>query len=333
MTPQVVAHRGASGYLPENTLAATVLAYEQGADAVECDVVLTRDGHVLVCHDLWLDEVSDVASRFPGRQRPDGHFYALDFTLDEIRTLHTTHRFHTSDGHAVQDFPDRPPHGESDVGFHTLDAQLKLLRELEQDAGRPMGIFVELKAPWWHEQEGVDLIAPTLDVIARNGYRTPDDGCRVIAFDPHALQRIRRQAGPEAGVDLPLIQLIDEPSSEETYERLADGSWARYDYGWMHDPSAMARIRAYADGIGPDFHDLVRVAGESVVDNGITAAAHDAGLEVSPWAVRADQLPEWATSMDDVMEVLVGLGVDSITTDFPDVARAYLDRLTSDTEE
>ena len=326
MTPLVVAHRGASGHLPENTLAATVLAYEQGADAVECDVVLTKDGHVLVCHDLWLDEVSDVASRFPGRQRPDGHFYALDFTLDEILKLHTTQRFHTSDGHAVPDFPERVPAGESDVGFHTLDAQLKLLRELEQGAGRPMGIFVELKAPWWHEQQGVDLVAPTLDVLASNGYRTRSDGCCVMTFDPHALKRIHDEAAAAAGVDLPLTQLVAEPSSEETYERQPDGSWTRYDYGWMHDPSAMEQIRAYADAIGPDYHDLVRVDGGAVVDNGLTAAAHAAGLGVAPWAVRADQLPVWATSMDDVLAVLVDLGVDSITTDFPDIARAYLNR-------
>lgn len=327
MAPQVVAHRGASGYLPENTLAASVLAHGQGADAVECDVVLTKDGHVLVNHDLWLDEVSDIAQRFPGRERPDGHFYAIDFTLAEISSLSVTDRFRVRDGREMPAFPDRFPLWQSQFSFHTLESQLQLLRGLHTSTGRPMGIFVELKTPWWHEREGVDLVAPTLDVLARNGYRASGDGCRVLSFDPHALQRIRREAGPKAGVDLPLTQLIAEPSSEETYEQLTDGSWSRYDYGWMHDPSAMAQISAYADAIGPDYHDLVRVDGGAVVDNGLTAAAHAAGLGVAPWAVRADQLPGWATSMDDVLDVLVrDIGVDSITTDFPDIARAFLDR-------
>jgi len=327
MAPLVIAHRGASGYLPENTQAATVLAHGQGADAVETDVVLTKDGHVLVNHDLWLEGVSDVARRFPGRERADGHFYALDFTLDEILSLSVTDGFDVRDGQDVPVFPDRFPLWQSNFRFHTLESQLQLLQGLHKSTGRPMGIFVELKTPWWHEREGVDLVAPTLDVLGRNGYRTREDGAWVISFDPHALQRIRHEAGPAAGVDLPLTQLIAGPDSDETYEKLPDGSWARYDYTPMHDAAAMSGIRAYADAIGPDFHDLVIADGDTVSDNGLTAAAHEVGLLVAPWTVRADQLPPWASSMDDVLDVLVrDVGVDSITTDFPDIARAYLDR-------
>ena len=95
----------------------------------------------------------------------------------------------------------------------------------------------------------------------------------------------------------------------------------------MHDAAAMPSIRTYADALGPDYHHLVSVDGGTVIDNGLTAAAHDAGLLVAPWTIRADQLPPWASSMDGVLDVLVrDIGVDSITTDFPDIARAYLDR-------
>lgn len=326
MSPLVVAHRGASGYLPENTLSAAALAHGQGADAVECDVVLTKDGHVLVNHDLWLDEVSDVARRFPGRARDDGHFYALDFTLDEILTLEVTDRYRVEDGREVPVFPDRFPLWQSDFRFHTLRSQLELIRGLERSTGRSMGVFVELKTPWWHEREGVDLVRPTLDALASAGYRTRDDQCWVLSFDPHALERIRRETGPAAGVDLPLTQLIAEVGSDETYEQVPDGSWRRYDYAWMHELGEMPRIRAYADAIGPDYHDLVRVDGHVVATNGMAAAAHDAGLMVAPWAVRADQLPPWASSMNDVLDVLIDqVGVDSVTTDFPDIARAYVD--------
>ena len=326
MPAHVVAHRGASGYLPENTLPATVLAHGQRADAVECDVVLTRDGHVLVNHDLWLDEVSDVARRFPGRDRADGHYYALDFTLDEILSLSVTDRFRVTDGLDVPVFPDRFLLWQSDFRFPTLESQLQLLRGLGQSTGRTTGIYVELKTPWWHEREGVDLVAPTLDVLARNGYRTRSDGCRVMTFDPHALERIHREAAREAGVDLPLTQLVAEPESDETFERQPDGTWTRYDYTWMHDIGSMPRIRAYADAYGPDYHALVNVTGNSVTSNGLVEAAHDAGLLVTPWAVRADQLPAWASTMDDVLGVLVDdLGVDSVITDYPDIARAYVD--------
>ena len=69
----VIAHRGASGYLPEHTLEAAAMAHAMGADFIEQDVVLTRDNVLIVLHDLYLDAVSDVASRFPRRKREDGH--------------------------------------------------------------------------------------------------------------------------------------------------------------------------------------------------------------------------------------------------------------------
>ena len=78
----VIAHRGASGHLPEHTLESKVLAHAMGADFVEQDVVLSKDGHVVVLHDLHLDAITDVAHRFPGRAREDGKHYAADFLLD-----------------------------------------------------------------------------------------------------------------------------------------------------------------------------------------------------------------------------------------------------------
>ena len=81
----IIAHRGASGYLPEHTLAAKAFAYAQGADYLEQDLVLTKDGTLIVQHDVTLDSTTDVATRFPGRQRANGNFYAIDFTLAEVR--------------------------------------------------------------------------------------------------------------------------------------------------------------------------------------------------------------------------------------------------------
>ena len=85
--PIVIAHRGASGYLPEHTLVAKALAHGLGADYLEQDVVATRDGQLVVLHDLYLDDVTDVAAKFPGRQRTDGRHYVIDFDLAELKTL------------------------------------------------------------------------------------------------------------------------------------------------------------------------------------------------------------------------------------------------------
>ena len=98
----VIAHRGASGYLPEHTLPAKALAYAQGADFLEQDLVMTKDDRLLVLHDRYLDRVTDVATRFPQRARKDGRFYAIDFTLAEIRSLNFTEAFTLQDGQKVQ---------------------------------------------------------------------------------------------------------------------------------------------------------------------------------------------------------------------------------------
>ena len=83
----VIAHRGASGYVPEHTLEGVAMAHAMGVDYIEQDVVLTGDNALIVLHDLYLDAVTDVAARFPGRQRADGRHYAIDFSLEEIHSL------------------------------------------------------------------------------------------------------------------------------------------------------------------------------------------------------------------------------------------------------
>ena len=324
MRPLVIAHRGASGYLPESTLPAKALAAGMGADYVEHDIVMTRDDRLLVNHDLWLDNVSDVARRFPGRARADGHFYVIDFDLDEILSLAVTERFTVVDGRDVAVFPDRFPVWQSHFGFHTLEAELEFLRGLRHSSCRDVGIFCELKSPWFHEQEGKDLPAAVYDVLARYGYRTREDRCRVMSFDAHALQRIRTEVGPAAGVDVPLTQLICRTEGHETYERMPDGTWRNYDYDWMLQPGAMERIRDWADGIGPDIRMLLR-HGTSLAAGTLAEDAHAAGLYVTPWTVRADDLPPCAPSLDALVRVLADdCRVDGIITDFPDLVLAAL---------
>ena len=102
---------GASGYLPEHTLAAKAVAHVMGADFIEQDVVLTRDDHPIVLHDVHVDTVTDVATKYPGRARDDGRFYAIDFTLAEIRTLRVSERIDIETKKAV--YPQRFPVGES----------------------------------------------------------------------------------------------------------------------------------------------------------------------------------------------------------------------------
>lgn len=323
--PAVVAHRGASAYLPESTLPAKALAVAQGADYVEHDIVMTRDRRLLVNHDLWLDEVSDVAERFPGRAREDGHFYVIDFDLAEILTLAVSSRFRMVDGSAVPVWPDRYPVWQGRFGFHTFDEELQFLAGLRHSTGRQVGIFTELKSPWFHEREGCDLVAAVYDVLARYGYRTPQDGCRVMSFDGHALQRIRDGVGADAGVDVPLTQLIGHTADHEVFERQPAGEWTNVEVDWMSDPTRVSELSAYADGIGPDVAMLLEhdpVAGE-LRANDLAASAQDAGMYVTPWTLRADALPPGASSYDQVFDVLARQArVEAVITDFPDLACA-----------
>lgn len=115
----VIAHRGASGYLPESTLPAYVLAYESGADYLEMDLVMSRDGVPVVFHDLVLEDSTDVAERFPGHGRADGHWYVSDLTVDEFRQLNVFERFEG-----------RFPKGAKGYSIPTFEAVLQLIEEL-----------------------------------------------------------------------------------------------------------------------------------------------------------------------------------------------------------
>ncbi len=153
----VIAHRGASGYLPEHTLPAKAMAYAQGADYLEQDVVMTRDDQLIVLHDHYLDRVTDVAQQFPSRHREDGRYYAIDFTLAEIKQLHFTEGFHLEGKKQVQNYPGRFPMNRSDFRIHTLAEELAFIQGLNHSTGKNIGIYTEIKSPWFHRKEGKDI--------------------------------------------------------------------------------------------------------------------------------------------------------------------------------
>ncbi len=132
----VIAHRGASGYLPEHTLPAKAMAYAQGADYLEQDLVMTKDDHLVVLHDHYLDRVTDVADRFPDRARKDGRYYAIDFTLDEIKSLKFTEGFDIENGKKVQTYPGRFPMGKSDFRIHTFEEEIEFVQGLNHSTGK-----------------------------------------------------------------------------------------------------------------------------------------------------------------------------------------------------
>lgn len=323
----VIAHRGASGYLPEHTLPAKAMAYAQGADYLEQDLVMTKDDRLVVLHDHYLDRVTDVAQRFPDRARKDGRYYAIDFTLAEIKSLKFTEGFDIVNGKQVQTYPGRFPMGKSDFRVHTFEEEIEFIQGLNHSTGNNIGIYPEIKAPWFHHQEGKDIAAKTLEVLKQYGYTGKQDKVYLQCFDAAELKRIKNQLEPKMGMDLKLVQLIAYTDWDETQEKQADGKWINYSYDWMFKPGAMKQIAQYADGIGPDYHMLVEKDSKKghVRLTDMVTEAHASKLTVHPYTVRADALPDYVSDVNQLYDVLYNkAGVDGLFTDFPDKGVQFL---------
>ena len=324
----VIAHRGASGYLPEHTLPAKAMAYAQGADFLEQDLVMTKDNELVVLHDHYLDRVTDVAERYPHRVRKDGRFYAIDFTLAEIKSLKFTEGFTLKDGKKEQTFPQRFPMGKSDFHVHTFSEEIELIQGLNHSTGKNIGIYTEIKAPWFHRQEGKDISAKVLDVLKQYGYTKKSDNVYLQCFDYNEVKRIKTELEPQRGMDVKLVQLITTSDARETQEQ-QNGKWVNYRYDWMFKPGAMKTIAHYADGIGPDYSMLIAEGSSKghIQLTDMMSEAHQNHLVVHPYTVRADRLPGWADNVDEVYDVLYNRAqVDGLFTDFPDKAVRFLHR-------
>lgn len=241
--PLIFAHRGASAYLPEHTLEAYTLAYAQGADYIEPDVVLTKDG-VLVCsHDVSENAGSTLAAAYPERARADGEWYYIDFTLDELRSIGA------SPGAGGTDLPG--------LTIATLDEMIALVRLLNERLGRDVGVIPEPKSPAFHREQGRPIERALVDALEDHGYSERDHKAIIQCFELDALEVIRH----ELGCELPLVYLSGDAVSDETLDRVA----------------------AFADGIGPSRKLIETDDGGPGEDPDIIRRARARGLAVYPY--------------------------------------------------
>jgi glycerophosphoryl diester phosphodiesterase len=304
----VIAHRGASGYLPEHTQEAKVLAHGMGADYLEQDIVLTGDDELLVLHDVELDRVTDVAQRYPGRARADGRYYARDFTLAEIRALAVTERL-AEDGRTAV-YPQRFPAHLGRFRLHTLGDEIALLHGLNRARGSRTGLYIEIKRPAWHRAEGGDPGAAVLGCLAQCGVAAAQTPVYLQCFDSEELRRLRA-----IGTPWPLVQLLAPVPCKP-------GGWLGPDPLTAEGLRAMAEVAAVvAPWLGHVWH-----RGR---DTGFTRLAQEAGLQVHPWTLQGDALPPGAHDFSRLLHCLWHeVGVDGMFTDFPDRAVAARDHPT-----
>lgn len=309
-SPVVIAHRGASGYIPEHTLAAKGMAHAMGADYLEQDIVLSKDDVPVVLHDTHIDTVTDVAKQFPDRKREDGRFYALDFSLSELKQLRVTERFNNKTGKPV--YPKRFPGGKGHFEIVTLEEELEFIQALNQSTGRSVGIYPEIKQPAWHREQGHDISPIVLPILEKFGYLSKEDACFLQCFEIAEVKRIRNELGWKGQ----LVMLLSGGGKSK------DGT----DFPHLRTEEGLREISSIVDGIGPSIGSVI--TGNSVEDRQITDLvkhAHSANLVVHPYTLRSDDLPKTVNSADDLMDLLFReAGIDGLFTDFPDITVKWL---------
>ncbi|MDF1661396.1 MAG: glycerophosphodiester phosphodiesterase, partial [Planctomycetota bacterium] len=295
--------------LPEHSLVGTAMAYSWGVDYIEPDLVLTKDDEVIVLHDIHLDTTTDVAKKFPKRKRKDGRFYAIDFTLSEIKTLQLHERRSLTTKKAV--FPGRYPVKMGGLRVPSFKEQLVLIQGLDKSRGGTMGLYPEIKHPEFHMAEGKDITKIVWNLLTRFGYTKKGSKIFIQCFSDKPLKRLRK----EFQCKVPLIQLIGVNSWKES----------SVDYKAMRTEKGLKAISKYADGVGLWLGHCAAVKKGAFASSGLVKGAHAAGLKVHVYTARADSLPKGVDSFDTLLSLLVHrLKVDGIFSDHGDKAMAYV---------
>lgn len=294
--PKIIAHRGASGYLPEHTLEAYEKAIHFGADYIEPDLVMTKDGHLVARHDAYLSTTTNVSEvpAFADRKRYEPYlamndWFVSDFTLAEIKSLR-----------ARQPFIGRSLAYDDLYTIPTFEDILALARGASTTLGRAVGVYPETKHPAFFEELGLSFDDAILSHLARFGYEGAGAITCIQSFEDAILKRLAKRT------ETPLIYLLEKHDvpDDETRQRI------------------LMEASHYASGVGPDKGLLIDSAGQ---DTGFVAAAHALGLEVHPWTFRTDQLPQNAASAEEEYRMYFDLGVDALFSDFSDQAIAARD--------
>ena len=359
--PLVVAHRGASGYLPEETLEAYLRAIELGADVIEPDLIATKDGVLIARHDPNLVYSTDVASRpeFASRRRVDWMvdgekqtgWFAHDFTLAEIKTLG-----------AISTDSERPQQYNGLYRVVTFQEIIDLVKLQSVKTGRSIAVYPETKNPTYHRDLGLALEDRLVALVIAAGWNSRTAPIFVQSFEPGSLKALRAK-----GLNTRMVQLIDADDYDLKKGTLTYAAPYDRPYDWfrsgdmrlfsaMVTPAGLAEIKTYADGIGPWKPYIVPVKGSLDASgnlrdiNGdgkinlndattqpptsLVSDAHQAGLFVHPYTFRNEKRRLTADYQGDPkVEYLqfYRLGVDGVFSDFTDTAvearAAYLREL------
>jgi len=317
-TPLIIAHRGASGERPEHTLAAYDRAIDAGADFIEPDLVVTKDGVLVARHENEIGTTTNVADHpeFAARRITkviDGveltGWFVEDFTLAELRTLRARERI-----------PQLRPANAAFDGLYqvpTLAEIVALVRAREAETGRTIGLVPEIKHPTFLLTQGHDIAALAAAELAAAGYRDAGDPALIQCFEVGPIERL------DGLTDLRLVQLVSASG--------APADRPGQPYAAMLTAEGLTEMARHADVLGAELPLLLQPDGTPAP---LVAAAHAAGLAVHGWTLRRENqfLPPPLRWGDDpaghgnlagLWTLLADAGVDAVFTDNPaDAARA-----------
>lgn len=287
--PLVIAHRGASGYLPEHTLGGYEFAVRLGADYIEPDLQLSKDGELVAMHDDSLERTTDVAALFARR---NGAYKVADFTLAEIRTLTVR-----PTGTASAAAPGFTPSTTEPWRVPTLQEVLTLAKQAGASAGREIGVYPEAKQA---DPKMEDAILATL---AANGY-TSWSKLFVQSFSDSTLQSLRAKSSLQNN-RLPQVLLGRAMLDGDGTARMG------VIIGKALHPRSLAEVATFAEGIGVQINAPNNPVTKAFVDQ-----AHAAGLKVHGWTFAQPD----ATLAEAEYRKYLEMGLDGMFSNYTDLA-------------
>lgn len=307
-SPLVLGHRGACGHRPEHTLASYELAIEMGADYIEPDLVMTKDGVLMARHENEISGTTDAALKFPDRKTTknvDGEtitgWFIEDFTLKEVKTLKAKERL---------EFRDHSNDGKFEVP--TFKEVLALVKKQK----RKVGIYPETKHPTYFQSIGLPLEEALVKELKAHGLNKKNSLVFIQSFEMANLKKLKKLTS------LPLIYLIDDPE-KKPFDHVASGD--QRTYLDMVQPKALKEISETVYGIGPYKRYIIPAndKGEMLPATTLIQDAHAVGLKVHPYTFRNEAqylLKNYAGDPQKEYLQFFELGVDGVFSDFPDQA-------------
>jgi glycerophosphoryl diester phosphodiesterase len=326
--PIIIAHRGASGYRPEHTIASYQIAIEMGTDFIEPDLVFTKDGHLICRHENNISDTTNVADKpeFATRKTTkiiDGEtingWFSEDFTLAEIKTLRCKERLPQL----------RPQNTKYDGKFEipTFEEVLELRQKASQEMGREIGVYPETKHPSYFASQNLDFDLPLLSLLSKYEMNSKEAPVFIQSFETINLKRLAQKT------KVKLIQLMS----------VEGGPWDSQSgvtktYQQMISSEGLKEIATYAYGIGPEKTMIIPrdKDNKSLPPTTLVSDCHNLGLKLHPWTFRAenyflaDEFRQGSSlspfylrhhgALEQEIKQFVAAGIDGLFCDFADIA-------------